>query len=418
MTHGHGHGTFTAVDSDDRVARRVRLVVAAVLLPLLTAATIVMISLWPGDGLVLDSIQQVRASGTVVELVQCPMAPTDCDIATVAVDEGPGAGTSVPALVSKASGVRVSVGDPVMMVHRPERAVVYERYDVVDRDRTLPLLMLGGLFAAAVVALSRWRGLAALGALAVCLAGLTEFVLPAIMQGAPPLLVAVSGGTMIMVVALFLTHGINARTAVSVVGTVTSLALTGVIGWASLGLAGVTGLGSDNVGFLSGYLHGVDLQGLLLAGLVIGALGVLDDVTVTQAAVVWELSAADPTASRRKLFAAGLRVGRAHVASTVNTLVLAYAGAALPLLMLFAARGVPADHVLSSAPVAEEVIRALAGSLGIIAAVPLTTALAAMAVGSRSGEDRDRGDGETVVDEPAAGESADLLTGDDRAGNH
>ncbi|SDI45709.1 Uncharacterized membrane protein [Actinokineospora alba] len=425
--HGHGHGDTSAVDSDDRVARRVRLVVAGILLPLLTIATAMVISLWPdGGGVVQQSIQQARASGTITAQAPCPMAPTDCDIAHVAVDDGPGAGTTVEALVSTASGVKVSAGDPVMMVHRPERPTVFERYEVVDRNRTMPLLLLGVVFALAVMALSRWRGLAALGALAVCLLGLTEFVLPAIMQGANPLIVAVSGGTVIMVVALFMTHGINARTAVSAVGTVASLALTGLIGFWSLSLAGITGLGSDNVGFLSGYLADVDLQGLLLAGLVIGALGVLDDVTVTQAAVVWELSAADPTASRAKLFAAGLRVGRAHVASTVNTLVLAYAGAALPLLILFAAKGLPGDHVLSTAPVAEEVIRALAGSLGIVAAVPLTTALAALAVGSRPPRESplpasesplpdsefsvpdgeaDGGDDETPVDKPAAREA-------------
>ena len=369
-------------DAADRVARRVRLVVAGVLAPVVITATVLVVLLWPGaTQTVPDPLQTARAHGTVTAVRACPMAPADCDIATVAVDDGPGAGRSVPALVSKASGVRVAPGDDVMLVHRPQRPTVHERYEVAYPDRTMPLGVLAAVFAVAVVALSRWRGLAALAALGVCLIGLTTFVLPAIVQGHNPLLVAVAGGTVIMVIALFLTHGINARTAVAVTGTVASLALTGLLGHFALRFAGITGRASDNVGFLSGYLANVDLQGLLLAGMVIGALGVLDDVTVTQAAVVWELYAANPAAGRAQLFAAALRVGRAHVASTANTLVLAYAGAALPLLMLFAVIGLPGDHVLSSGPVAEEVIRALVGSIGIIAAVPLTTGLAALTVG-------------------------------------
>ena len=122
---------------------------------------------------------------------------------------------------------------------------------------------------------------------------------------------------------------------------------------------------------------------MLIAGLVIASLGVLDDVTVTQAAAVWELSAANPSASRAELFSGGLRIGRAHVASVVNTLVLAYAGASLPLLLLFAASAAPATYTVSTDEVAVQVVSGLVGSIGLIAAVPLTTALAALAVGGR-----------------------------------
>ncbi|MBP2473201.1 putative membrane protein [Crossiella equi] len=371
---------LSTVDSDGQVARRVRLVVAWVLIPVVAVAVTAMVLMWPDrGGIVQDGLDAPRVSGAVLALTPCPPAPGECDVATVELDGG----QRVQAVVPRASGVHVQPGQRAMLVHYPTRLVEYERYEVEAPDRSGPLALLALVFAIAVLALSRWRGLAALGALGLCLLGLTEFVMPAIIHGQNPLLVAVVGGTVIMVAALFLTHGFTARTAVAVLGTAAGLTLTGVLGWVSLDLAGITGLGSDNVGFLSGYLQGVDLQGLLLAGLVIGALGVLDDVTVTQATVVWELAAADPSATRRGLFAAGLRVGRAHVASTVNTLVLAYAGVALPLLMLFAIRGMPIQHVLSSAPVAEEIVRALVGSLGIIAAVPLTTLLAALAVGGR-----------------------------------
>lgn len=381
----HSHADTSVVDVDVRVARRVRLVVACVLLPLIATATAIVVLLWPaGKSVGAEAIRQARASGTITELRVCSMAPTECSIATVRVEDGPGEGADVEAIVSTSSGVRVSTGDSVMMIHRPERPTVYERYEVAEPDRSLSLGLLALVFAAAVILLSRWRGVAALAGLAVCLGGLVLFVLPAIVEGHDPLLVAVSGGSLMTVIALFLTHGLNARTAIAVVGTVAGLALTGVIGWLALRLTAVTGLGSDNVGFLSGYLDGIDLQGLLLAAFMIGALGVLDDVTITQAAVVWELSAADPKASRSSLFAAALRVGQAHVASTANTLVLAYAGAALPLLLLFAAAGLPGDHVVSTGAVAEEIIRTLAGGIGIVVAVPLTTALAAMAVGART----------------------------------
>jgi uncharacterized membrane protein len=213
---------------------------------------------------------------------------------------------------------------------------------------------------------------------------LTRFVLPAILEGTNALLVAVVGGTLIMVLALFLTHGVNAQTSVALVGTIGALALTAVLGTVFIEVSHISGLGQESASTLGTLVENIDVQGLLVAGLVIASLGVLDDVTVTQAAAVWELSAANPAASRRSLIGAGLRIGRAHVASVVNTLMLAYAGAALPLLLLFAASNAPSTYTISTEDVAIQVIGGLVGSLGIIAAVPLTTALAAMAVGDRA----------------------------------
>ena len=243
------------------------------------------------------------------------------------------------------------------------------------------------IFAIAVVALSRWRGFAALIALAVTAVMLTQFILPAILKGENALVVAVVGGTVIMAIALFLTHGINAESSIALSGTIAALGLTVV-----LGLVLHQALPAEWAGRPraprppSNSRPNIDLTGLLVAGMVIGALGVLDDVTVTQAAAVWELSAANPAANRRELMGAGLRIGRTHVASVVNTLVLAYAGAALPILLVFAIQDLPGRYVLSTEMVAMEVVRGLVGSLGIIMAVPLTTALAAMAVADRSRE--------------------------------
>jgi uncharacterized membrane protein len=259
-----------------------------------------------------------------------------------------------------------------------------QKYQYVDHDRAKPLLIIAVVFAIAVVALSRWRGFAALIALAVTAVMLTRFILPAILSGSNPLVVAVVGGAVIMTIAVFLTHGINAESSIALAGTIAALGLTVVLGWFFTKLSQLSGLAAEGASAAKSFAPDLDLTGLLVAGMVIGALGVLDDVTVTQAAAVWELSAANPAAGRRELVAAGLRIGRTHVASVVNTLVLAYAGAAMPVLLVFAIQDLPVLSVISTEAVAMEIVRGLVGSLGIIAAVPLTTALAAMAVADRS----------------------------------
>lgn len=378
----------SVVDSDAIVARRVRIVVASVLAPLILAAVIAMIVLWPGGGVKVTSYQTDTARGEVTAIKACPDAKDQCDEATVKITTGADKGQSAPIQVPKTGQVPipVEVGQSVMLGVQTSAKTIADRYQYVDHDRTKPLLLLAGIFAIAVVALSRWRGFAALIALAVTAVMLTQFILPAILKGSNPLVVAVVGGTVVMVVALFLTHGINAESSIALSGTIAALGLTVLLGWFFTKLCQLSGLASEGASGAKQFAPNLDLTGLLVAGMVIGALGVLDDVTVTQAAAVWELSAANPSASRRELIGAGLRIGRTHVASVVNTLVLAYAGAAMPTLIVFAIQGLPGRYVVSTETVAMEVVRGLVGSLGIIAAVPLTTALAAMAVADRSRE--------------------------------
>lgn len=388
--HGHGHGhaiDTSAVDKDAVVARRVRLVVAGLLVPMIVAAVVLMITMWPTGKVTSDDLASEQGRGVITSIKPCPGkdAPS-CDLGTVKITSASvgGTGKEVPVQLPKGKlAPKLERGDHIMlgivMSNPPD-----QRYSFIDHDRGRPLLLLAGLFAVAVVALSRWRGFAALGALLVTGLILTKFVLPAILKGTDPLLVAVVGGTVIMVLALYLTHGVNAQTSVALVGTIGALALTAVLGKLFIEGAKISGLSAEGIGTLESYIGRIDLQGLLVAGLVIGALGVLDDVTVTQSAAVWELSAANPAASRAELIGAGLRIGRAHVASVVNTLVLAYAGSALPTLLILAASAAPATYTVSSEDIAVQVISGLVGSLGIIAAVPITTALAALAVGGRS----------------------------------
>nr|WP_246220863.1 YibE/F family protein [Phytoactinopolyspora mesophila] len=244
----------------------------------------------------------------------------------------------------------------------------------------MPLLWLAILFAVAVVVLSRWRGLAALGGLVISVVVLITFLLPALLAGKEPLAVAVVGASVIMIVTLYMSHGISIRTSVALIGTLISLTLTGLLGALFTALGQFTGLVDHAAAYIGTVNAEFNIRGLLLAGLVVGALGVLDDTTVTQTATIWELSMADPNSSRTELFAAGMRIGREHVAATVNTLVLAYVGASLPLLMLFSVAGQGVIDAVTTEAVAQEVVRALVGGLGIIAAVPVTTGLAVLAV--------------------------------------
>jgi len=219
----------------------------------------------------------------------------------------------------------------------------------------------------------------------VSFAILLLFVIPAILDGKPPLLVAVVGSAAIMFAVLYLTHGFNAHTSVAVAGTLASLVLTGLLGAGFTAALHLTGVAGDEDAFLAATRGNIDMRGLLLAGIVIGALGVLDDVTVTQAAAVSELAAAGET----DLYRAASRIGRAHVASAVNTLVLAYAGASLPLILLLATDGRPVGEVLTGELLAQEVLRSAVGTIGLVASVPITTGLAVLV--AKSAKNRSAG---------------------------
>jgi uncharacterized membrane protein len=205
-------------------------------------------------------------------------------------------------------------------------------------------------------------------------------VLPSILDGNSAIAVALVGSSLIMLIALYLSHGYNPRTTTAVVGTVASLLLTGALALVFVAATKLTGLASEEAVFLQISAEQVNLRGLILGGIIIGSLGVLDDVTVTQVSAVWELHLANRTMPARELYRAALRIGRDHIASTVNTLVLAYAGAALPLLILFVEVERGFGDVITGEVVAIEVVRTLVGSIGLVASVPITTALAAVAV--------------------------------------
>jgi uncharacterized membrane protein len=251
-------------------------------------------------------------------------------------------------------------------------------YNIQDLERGRPLLVLAALFVGAVVAFGRWQGVRSLLGLGLSFVVIVGFVVPAILRGHSPVLVAVTGAMAIMLISLYLSHGTGPKTTAAVVGTALALGLTAALAIAFVAASSLTGLASEEAQFATFAVAGLSLRGLLLAGIIIGGLGVLDDVTMSQASLVAELHHASPTAGFATLVTGALRVGRDHIAATVNTLFLAYAGAALPLLILFVTGQDSLGTVATTEVVAVEVVRALCGSVGLIAAVPLTTVLAAL----------------------------------------
>jgi len=275
----------------------------------------------------------------------------------------------------------LSVGDRVLLVRSAESGAPVT-YGFYDFQRSSPLAVLALAFAIIVVLVGRWRGIGALVGLGITWLVMIRFVLPAILEGKDPVSVSLVGSAIIVLVVLFVAHGVNARTATAVLGTLASLVVVDVIARIAVHATALSGLATEESQYLQNIVGNVRIQGLLLGGIVIGALGVLNDITVTQASAVWELHDADPGRRLVDLYRSAMRIGRDHIASTVYTLVLAYAGAALPILLLFTLAGQRLGQAVTSEQVAEEVVRTLVGSIGLVLAVPLTTALAAMVVTS------------------------------------
>ncbi len=385
------------------------MLLAALLAPFLLAVFVVFLVLLPTGGLpdsAVDSGTPVDGTVTAASLGSCLRQPgaqpgqpeaqpsqpggqpdqpaqgqPQCLLLDITLTDGPATGS----VIHKTEPVGPSrptfaVGDDIVLAFTGEDPRNDDAYLIMDFQRGTPLLMLVVVFLGAVLLLGRWHGARALAGLGVSAAVLGLFVVPAILAGEDPLLTGITGAGLIMFATLYLTHGLSVRTSVALLGTLISLLLIGIISAVFSGLMHLTGLDEQTGNLIAALGHGIDAQGLLLAGVVIGALGVLDDVTVTQASAIWELRRANPKLSWRDLYDAGVRIGRDHVASAVNTLVLAYAGAALPVLLYTAVSGVGLGTILTSQDIAQEILRTLAGSIGIVAAVPLTSLLAAAIV--------------------------------------
>ncbi len=359
-------------------------------------AVVGMIVWWPrGNAPELNPgavpLEYLDATVRVVIPTQCPAPeeanlPTDCQQVSADVTSGSQRGevARFQILATDFGKPNLKAGDRVVLVYNPAAVEEY-RYTYSDFQRSTPLIWLVVLFVVVVIAFGRWKGARALAGIAVTFVVLFVFLLPSLLRGNPALPVALAATIVIAAVVLYLAHGVKAATTVALVGTLISLAVIAALATLFVSAARLTGLAGDESQVLRLTATSVDLRGLLLAGVIIGALGVLDDVTVTQVTSVVELRQAQPGYSRWDLYRSATRIGRDHIASTVNTLVLAYAGASLPLLLLFLQSNQPWARVGASEIVAIEIVRTLVGSIGLVLAVPVTTALAAALLAPQDG---------------------------------
>jgi uncharacterized membrane protein len=361
------------------------------LVPVGLATIVGLFVLWPSD----EPTRAERAAAVAVppgmtypdgrvvsvETFDCGIdpsaAPQTCATAVVEVLDGEGAGdfeqVELPPEVVAAG---VSEEDSLVLT-RDAGAQGGPSYGFYDYERDTPIIVLAVTFAVVVGLVARLRGLASLVGLAFAFFVLLQFVLPGLLSENSPTLVSLVGSAAIMFVVLYLAHGFSARTTTALVGTLFGLTLVAVMGSLAVSTARLTGLTSEETVTLQGFDPTLSFSGLVLAGIVVAGLGVLNDVTITQASAIWQLREVSPEMTWRELYTRGMAVGRDHIASTVYTIVFAYAGAALPLLLLFELYTTPIWTLVTSSALAEEVIRTLVGAIALVLAVPVTTAAGA-----------------------------------------
>ena len=323
--------------------------------------------------------------GRIVALEANPCPPPiqgECLEGRVLIEGGLENGTEVTVELSAGGPVPdFAVGDQVR-VAKASFGGSEPTYSVIDFERRAPMIWLAVAFVALVILFGRLRGVLSLLGLILSLATVVVFIVPAILDGRPPLAVALVGSMAVMLITILLSHGRGPKSLAAILGTAASLLLVGLLASLATGVTNLTGFSSEEAALLAVNDPGLSISGLLVAGIVIGALGVLDDVTISQASTVLALRAAAPDEGFGSLYRRAIEVGRDHVSATVNTLVLAYVGSSLPLLLIFGVGELGAWDTVNLEIVAKEIVAMLVGSIGIIAAVPLTTALAAWLAGS------------------------------------
>lgn len=418
---GHGHGLPAGPGADEALTgagggngRRVVVALTAILVPLAVVLIAAMIALWPsgshrelsladpygtnqGISMVTGTVIEVqpRDCGPEAATLETPGGgmvgdPSAAQVQCVDVVVDPDGGGTDRALVPVPSSISASrdvhVGDRLKALDLSDLPggdaagqsgqAGQADYVFVDFERTVPVVLLALLYALVVVAVARWRGLRAVVGLGLAFAVLFVFMIPALLEGGPPLWVGLVGCCVIMLVVLYFAHGFSLRTTTALLGTLIGLALTAVLALWGTDAAYLTGLGDEYSYILATVAPEVRLSGIVLCGLLVAGLGVLNDVTITQASAVWELQAANPKVSKRELFTSGMRIGRDHIASTVYTIAFAYAGAALPVLMVVSLYDRSLWDTLMSGELVEEIVRILVGSIGLVLAIPVTTGIA------------------------------------------
>ncbi|MFP3463601.1 YibE/F family protein [Arthrobacter globiformis] len=415
--------------------RKANRILAAVLIPLTLLTLAAMAALWPSgnrEGLTLANPYAAAPgvtfdTGRIQRVVteSCTQAAaqdnggSQCTFAITEPDKG---GNPVKVVINpdiaKSHGVKV--GDNIRylnLTHAQAAATGADApaaqgspsYIFVDFVRTMPIILLALLYAVVVVAVARWRGLRALIGLVGAYFVLVSFMLPGLVEGKPPLLLALVGSTVIMIGVLYFAHGFSARTSTALLGTIFGLGITALLAAWATDAANLAGVGSHDAATLVNISDKISISGIILCGLIISGLGVLNDVTITQSSAVWELYELAPNTSARKLFSSAMRIGRDHIASTVYTIAFAYAGAALPILIIVMLYNRPLGEALTSAELSEEVIRTLVGSIGLVLAIPVTTLIAVLVV---------KATGVRSAELPTSAEVPGTSAADHRAGGH
>ena len=392
MGHGHGHSHRASSEDDFEVARTPRLVLLTALALVGVVTLVGLALLWP-DGEATDDIQGsvgfaaegVTFPEAVVREVQRACAPDEnpaeqaCGRIRAVVDEGASEGTQVLVDVPpQISDSGLGAGDRIELVRQPQEGE--GQFGYFGTERSSPLWILTVVFVVVVIGIARLRGLMALLGLGFASVVVLGFAVPALLTGEAAIPVALVAATAIMYVVLFTTHGFSIRTSTALAGTLAGLAITALVGWWAVRSTHLSGIADEGGGFLTTFAGDINFQGLLTAAVIIAGLGVLNDVTITQSSAVWELRAASPTMSRTEVFSSGMRIGRDHIASTIYTIVFAYTGTALTLLLVLQLYDRPMTGLIGTEEIAQEIVRSLTSSIGLVLAVPITTFIAALTV--------------------------------------
>lgn len=422
--HAHAHSHSHDLPSGSiATSRTAKLVTFAVLGAVAAATVIGLVALWPNSDEVSEIAAQSgsAAQGQTLERGQVLSISDGCEDAgaelgghcltfSVGMRSGPDTGSMIQVPVRGGlASAGIQVGDDIELsatalpaAQDPEQQgaqqgaeqaeeggaslgsqasesparnyeVTTTSYGVSGVFRGLPLLVLAVLFVAVVVWVGRIRGLLALVALGVSAFLLLAFILPALVTGQPGVAVALVGSSAIMFVILFFVHGLTMRTTAALVGTLCGILIMAGISLIAVHTTRLSGLGDESAGFLSAVATQIDFRGLLTCAIIIAGLGILNDVTITQASAVWELRAAAPAMPRSEIFARAMRIGRDHIASTVYTVFFSYVGAALSVLLLLYLYDRPVLSLLTREDIAVELVRTFCGSIGLVLAVPITT---------------------------------------------
>lgn len=405
MGAGHGHGSTHSPPVAVPLASRRALL--AVLLVAAVATVVGLVMLWP-DGAKVDALAgRIDLAGPGVSYPHAQITRVD---AGCPEDDGPvpesgltgqtdaqaaracvtvhlrvttgtttGEALAVP-LHGPLAAAGLGAGDSVQLIRLPSDEGGPVSYSIVGVDRAGALGWFALTFVVVVALVARVRGLLALVGLAISGAVVVRFMLPALLTGEPGMLVALVTGSAIMYVVLYLAHGVSIRTSTALAGTLGGIALTAGLAALAVQASHLSGVSDETGDLLTGYVPDLDFRSLLTGAIIIAGLGILNDVTITQSSAVWELRGAAPDMPRTEIFRSAMRIGRDHIASTIYTIVFAYTGAAMSVLLLLYLYDMPLLDLLGTEDIGTEVARTLASAIGLVLAVPLTTAIAAATV--------------------------------------